>query len=86
MIVRGGDTAVAEFFARKTRMPLGEKFLPIVTRATETVSLADRYNKVAAQAVGMGLIKADDANVQKYVTARTLDGSAPTRWPRAARC
>lgn len=73
-IVRGGDTAVTEFFARKTRTPLGEKFLPIVTRATEKVSLAERYNKVAAQGAALGLVKGDDANVQKYVTARTLDG------------
>ena len=73
-IVRGGDTAVTEFFARKTRTPLGEKFLPIVTRATEKLSLAERYNKVAAQGAAMGLVKGDDANVQKYVTARTLDG------------
>ena len=73
-IVRGGDTAVTEFFARKTRTPLGEKFLPIVTRATEKVSLAERYNKVAAQGAALGLVKGDDANLQKYVTARTLDG------------
>ena len=73
-IVRGGDTAVPEFFARKTRTPLGEEFLPIVTRAIKKVSLADRYNKLAAMGIGMGLIRADDANVQKYVTARTLDG------------
>ena len=85
-IVRGGDIAVTESFARNTRTPLGEKFLPFVTRATEKVSLADRYNKVAAMGIGRGLIKADDANVQKYVIARTLDGFAPTRWPRAARC
>ena len=55
-IVRGGDTAVTEFFARNTRTLLGEKILPIVTRATEKVFLADRYNKVAAKGVGMGLI------------------------------
>ena len=72
--MRGGDTAVTGFFARKTRTPLGEKFLPFVTRATEKVFLADRYNKLAAMGIGMGLIRADDANVQKYVTARTLDG------------
>ena len=73
-IVRGGDTAVTDFFAGKTRAPLGDKLLPIVTRATEGVGLAGRYNKVAAKAEGMGLVKGDDANVQKYVTARTLDG------------
>ena len=73
-IVRGGDTAVTDFFAGKTRAPLSGTLLPIVTRATERVELAGRYNKVAAKAEGMGLVKGDDANVQKYVTARTLDG------------
>lgn len=73
-IVRGGDTAITDFFAGKTRVPLAGKLLPIVTRATERVELAGRYNKVAAKAEGMGLVKGDEANVQQYVTARTLDG------------
>lgn len=73
-IVKGGDTAVTDFFARKTRTPLGEKFLPIVTQATERVSLADKYNRVAGKAQGLGLVKAEDANVQKYVTRKALDG------------
>jgi len=73
-IVRGGDTAVTDFFAGKTRAPLAGRLLPIVTRATEKVELAGRYNKVAARAEGLGLVKGDEANVQKYVTARTLDG------------
>ena len=55
-IVRGRYAALTESFARKTRTPLSEKFLPFVTRATEKVFLADRYNKVAAKGVGMGLI------------------------------
>jgi Protein of unknown function (DUF4197) len=74
-LVRGGsDTAITAFFAGKTRLPLGEKFLPIITRATEKVQLAERYNAVASKAVSMGLIKGDDANVQKHVTAKALDG------------
>ncbi|BAL97741.1 DUF4197 domain-containing protein [Rubrivivax gelatinosus] len=73
-IVRGGDTSVTDFFARKTREPLGLKFLPIVTRATEKVKLADRYNAVAGKAMGFGLVRKEDANVQQYVTAKTLDG------------
>jgi Protein of unknown function (DUF4197) len=73
-VVRGGDTAVTEFFAGKTRAALGEKFLPIVTRATEKVQLAERYNAVASKAAGLGLVKGDDANVQKHVTAKALDG------------
>ena len=73
-VVRGGSTSVTDFFATKTREPLSGKFLPIVTQATEKVSLAERYNAVAGKAAGLGLVKGDDANVQKYVTARALDG------------
>lgn len=73
-VVRGGSTSVTDFFAGKTRSPLGEKFLPIVTRATERVSLAARYNAVAGRAAGLGLVKGEDANVQQYVTRKALDG------------
>lgn len=73
-IVRGGDTSVTEFFARKTRAPLGEQFLPIVTRATEKVALADKYNAVAGKVAKFGLLKGDDANIQRYVTGKSLDG------------
>ncbi len=73
-LVRGGPTAATDFFAGKTRAPLGEKFLPIVTKATEKVQLAERYNTLAGKAAKMGLLKGDDVNVQQYVTTRALDG------------
>ncbi|MFH7041401.1 DUF4197 domain-containing protein [Paucibacter sp. JuS9] len=74
-LVRGGnDKAVTDFFAGKTREPLGKQFLPIVTQATEKVALADKYNAVAGKAASMGLMKGEDANIQQYVTARALDG------------
>ena len=73
-IVRGGDTAVTDFFAGKTREPLGVKFLPIVTQATERVALASKYDAVAGKAAGFGLVKTEDANLQRYVTRKALDG------------
>jgi len=73
-IVRGSETSVTQYFSTRTRAPLGEKFLPIVTAATEKVSLAEKYNAVAGKASGFGLIKKDDANVQLYVTRKALDG------------
>jgi hypothetical protein len=73
-ILSGGDNSVTQFFAEKTRSPLGEKFLPIVTRATEKVGLANQYNRVAGKAAGFGLVKSEDANIQRYVTDRSLDG------------
>lgn len=73
-ILTGGDNSVTEFFAAKTREPLGVKFLPIVTKATQKVKLADKYNAVAAKVAGFGLLKKEDANIQQYVTGKALDG------------
>jgi hypothetical protein len=73
-ILSGGENSVTQFFAEKTRSPLGEKFLPIVTKATEKVGLANQYNRVAGKAAGVGLVKSEDANIQRYVTGKSLDG------------
>jgi hypothetical protein len=42
------------------------KFLPIVTKATEKVSLATSTNKVAGQVASLGLVGKDEANIQSY--------------------
>lgn len=73
-IVRGGDTAVTDFFADKTREPLTAQFLPVVRQHTQNVKLADKYQAVAGRAAKMGLIKAQDADLPGYVTGRALDG------------
>jgi hypothetical protein len=73
-IVTGGDNSVTQFFASKTRKSLNEKFLPIVTKATERVSLAEKYNAVAGKAASTGLLSKDQANIEQYVTGKTLDG------------
>ena len=73
-IVRGGEDAVTRFFETKTRSPLTQKFLPIVTRATEKQALSDKYNAVAGRAAAFGLVRKEDANLQAYVTDKALDG------------
>jgi hypothetical protein len=73
-ILSGGDNAVTTFFAGKTRLPLSEKFLPIVNQATDKVSLAAKYNDYAGNAAGFGLVKPADANLQQYITGKALDG------------
>jgi Protein of unknown function (DUF4197) len=73
-ILGGGETSVTGFFAEKTRAPLEGKFLPVVTKATEKVGLAAQYNDIAGKAAGMGLMKKEDANIQQYVTGKSLDG------------
>lgn len=73
-ILTGGDTSVTQFFATKTRTPLTARFLPVVTSATVKVNLAEKYNRIAEKASGFGLVKKEDANIQQYVTGKTLDG------------
>ncbi len=73
-ILTGGDNAATQFFASKTRAPLNVKFLPIVTQATQNVSLAEKYNALAGKAAATGLMSKDNANIQQYVTGKALDG------------
>jgi hypothetical protein len=73
-ILAGGDTSATQFFAEKTRQPLGRKFLPVVTQVTSRVNLAEKYNQVAGKAAGLGLLKGDQASIEQYVTVKTLEG------------
>ena len=50
------------------------KFLPVVNQATEKVGLANKYNEFAGKAANFGLVRKEDANIQQYVTGKTLDG------------
>jgi hypothetical protein len=73
-ILTGGDTSVTTFFADRTRAPLSTRFLPAVAKATEKVGLAEKYNRVAGKAAGMGLVRQEDASIEQYVTRKALDG------------
>jgi Protein of unknown function (DUF4197) len=73
-ILTGGDQAVTAFFAEKTRTPLGEKFLPIITKSTERLDLTSKLNRLIGQAGALGLVKKDAASLEQYVTGKTLDG------------
>lgn len=73
-ILTGGETSVTQFFAEKTRQPLGRKFLPVVTKVTSQVNLAEKYNQIAGKAAGMGLLKGDQVSIEQYVTVKTLEG------------
>jgi hypothetical protein len=73
-LLSGGETAITQFFAQKTREPLAVKFQPVVTRATAKVQLADKYNQVAGKALELGLIQPQESNINQYVTGKALDG------------
>jgi hypothetical protein len=63
-ILSGGDNSVTEFFADRTRAPLTTKFLPIVTKETGKVALAEKYNALAGRVASTGLVKKEDANLE----------------------
>ncbi len=73
-ILAGGEKSVTTFFADKTRKPLEEKFLPIVAKVTDRSGLARQYNQLAAQGEMMGVVKPEQAKIERYVTGKALDG------------
>lgn len=73
-ILTGGDDAATQYFKKTTSAPMAEKFLPIVKKATENVKLAQQYNKFAEMGNRYGLVKKEQANLEEYVTQKTLDG------------
>ncbi len=73
-ILRGGNDSVTRFFESKTAPQLSERFLPIVRQVTEKNGLAQQYNALAAQGASLGLIRPEQATVERYVTQKALDG------------
>ena len=73
-ILTGGNTSATDYFRRTMTGPLQGKFQPIVAQATKKVQLAEKYNEYAAQGAKFGLVKKEDANLDTYVTQKTLDG------------
>ena len=73
-ILTGSQDAATQYFKKTTSAQMGEKFLPIVTKATANVQLADSYNKYAEMGSKFGVVKKEDANINQYVTKKALDG------------
>jgi len=73
-ILTGGDTAATQYFRRTTQAQLTARYLPIVKKATDRVGLAQQYNSLAGQGASLGLIKEDQATIERYVTQKALDG------------
>jgi len=73
-ILTGGQTSGTEYFKRTTSAQLREKFLPIVKTATAKVQLAETYNEYAKKGAQFGLVSKEYANLDDYVTQKSLDG------------
>lgn len=73
-ILTGGETSVTDYFKRTTAADLAKKFLPMVKKATAGVGLAEKYNAIAGKGVQLGLVDANQATIEQYVTQKSLDG------------
>jgi hypothetical protein len=71
---RAGDTAACDFFARKTRVPLSQAFLPVVQPVTERLALAWRHDELVERAARLGLAQGQPRKVHEHVTDKALDG------------
>ena len=63
-----------QYFKRTTSGPLAEKFKPIVQRAIAKVKLAEKYDRFAGKGTQLGLVDANQATIEQYVTNKSLDG------------
>lgn len=73
-ILAGPPDAATQYFRRTTSEQLSQKFQPVVRKATARVQLADKYNAFAGKAAKLKLIDEKDANLDGYVTQKTMDG------------
>lgn len=73
-ILTGGDDAATRYFRATASEELAQEFLPIVKNATNQVDLAKKYNDFARKGGKFGLIAEKYANIEGYVTQKTLDG------------
>ena len=73
-ILTGGETAATDYFRRTTADALARKFLPVVKQATAKVGLAEKYNALAGKGAQLGLVDANQATIEQYVTYKSLDG------------
>lgn len=73
-ILAGGEDSATRYFRTKTERSLRAKFLPIVTRTTQKIGLAQQYDQFAGQLTSTGLISGDEVKIENYVTQKTLDG------------
>ena len=74
-ILQGDDDAATQYFRRTSSDRLKEKFLPIVSDATNQVGVTSKYMKMVDK-LGMfsGLIDTDDLDLDNYVTDKAMDG------------
>ncbi|WP_339847597.1 DUF4197 domain-containing protein [uncultured Halopseudomonas sp.] len=73
-ILTGPSDSATRYLESSSRDQIRALFLPVVKNATDKVGLAQQYNTFASQAANFGVVDSQAANIEGYVTERTLDG------------
>ena len=74
-ILTGPDDAATQYFRTSTQAELTERMRPIVEEATAQTGVTSAYKNMTARAGGMtSLLSSDAADLDGYVTSKTLDG------------
>ena len=73
-ILGGSPDAATQYFRKTTSRQLSEKIRPLVHQATARLKVTEKYNTLADKAARLKLIDASEANLDTYVTQKTLDG------------
>jgi hypothetical protein len=73
-VLAAGDDGATQYFRNTSSVSLSDQFLPIVKKATEQAGVLKKYNDFAGKGAKLGLISEKHANIENYVTQKTLDG------------
>jgi hypothetical protein len=73
-LLSGGQDSATQYLSKSSREQLRSKLLPIVKQATDQVGLAKQYNSFAGKAASLGVVDAQSASVENFVTEQALDG------------
>ncbi len=73
-ILTGGNDAATQYFRARTGPAIAARFKPIVSQAMSHVGVAKKYDQFAGLAAQTGLVPANDATLEDYVTNKAMDG------------
>lgn len=73
-ILKGPPDAATQYFRKTTSETLATRLRPLVESATSKVGVARQYEKFAGKASQFGLLDANEADLDSYITGKALDG------------
>jgi len=73
-ILTGPDDSATRYFRSKTSPALVSAFLPIVKSTTDSAGVTSAFKKLTSKAGPMAQQLGSSADIDKYITEKTLDG------------